>query len=143
MKKILTLALLALPTALITDQQASAWTNTKFSIGLNWSRQSGGNNFFWGLFRNGQPPCPDGAYPGYAPGHYGPQEFQYFGQKSGANPTQATPTRATPTTQQTAADGNTGYQPVNYSYDPSNPYSYYSYPQTYYGYQVPSYWYGR
>jgi hypothetical protein len=160
MKKILTAGLLALSAALITDQQASAWVNCKFGVGLNWNWQSGGNNFLWGAFRNGQPPCPDVAYPGGGggyPGHgaptfpgvqpYGPQDFQYFGQqRNGANP--AAP--ATPAVQQPAANNQVSlygdaaaYQQVGYSYPANNPYYYYYYPQSYYGYQVPSYWYGR
>ena len=55
MKKILTLGALAFCFAM-AEQPASAWVNSKFAIGLNWNCQSGGNNFFWGLFRNGQPP---------------------------------------------------------------------------------------
>jgi len=168
MKKILTAGLLALSAALITDQQASAWVNAKFGVGLNWNWQSGGNNFLWGAFRNGQPPCPDvaqpGAYYGGAqntfPGfhQYGPQDFQWFGRNgNGGNvapaqagaPTQTAPTQA-PATQQPAQNGqislygNAGtYQQVGYTYPTNNPYYYYYNPQSYYGYQVPSYWYGR
>src|SRR5437870_5094285 len=40
----------------VSQQQASAWPSQRFGAGLNWHRQSGGNNFGWGLFRNGQPP---------------------------------------------------------------------------------------
>jgi hypothetical protein len=158
MKKILTAGLLALSAALITDQQASAWVNCKFGIGLNWHWQSGGNNLLWGAFRNGQPPCPDVAhpggyhggavptFPGYVP-QYGPQDFQWFGQQRNGNP--ASPARVAPASQQPAANsqvswyGNAAYQQVGYTYAANNPYYYYYYPQSYYGYQVPSYWYGR
>jgi len=80
MKKILGLGLLAVCLAM-SERPASAWVNSKFGIGLNWNWQSGGNNFLWGLFRNGQPPGPgcDGPCgpgfggagfggPGYGPG---------------------------------------------------------------------------
>jgi hypothetical protein len=155
MKKILTIGLLALPTALITEQPASAWCNFKFGCGLNISWQSGGNNFLWGLFRSGQPPCSEGGFPGYPgypaynPNHYGPDEFQYFGyqQKNGNRtaPAQASPASTQPANNNHAAwNGNPAYQPVSYSAPENNPYYYYSsYPQSYYGYQVPSYWYGR
>jgi hypothetical protein len=159
MKKILTAGLLALSAALITDQQASAWVNCKFGVGLNWNWQSGGNNLLWGAFRNGQPPCPDVAHPGgyYGGGHpttfpgtqqYGPQDFQYFGRNgNGGGAPAATPVQA-PATQQPAVNsqvswyGNSAYQQAGYT-TANNPYYYYYYPQTYYGYQVPSYWYGR
>jgi len=58
MKKILPISLLTLCFAAIAQDQASAWINSRAGIGLNWSWQSGGNNLFWGLFRDGQPPAP-------------------------------------------------------------------------------------
>jgi hypothetical protein len=157
MKKILTAGLLALSAALITDQQASAWINCKFSVGLNWNWQSGGNNFLWGAFRNGQPPCPDGGHGGGYPGgypttfpgfqQYGPQDFQYFGRNgNGAAPAQANPGHtpvAQPAHTSQVSYGASPYQQVGYTTTTNNPYYYYYYPQSYYGYQVPSYWYGR
>jgi hypothetical protein len=155
MKKLLVMGVLGLSLALITEDKASAWVNAKFGVGLNWSWQSGGNNFLWGAFRNGQPPGPDVAYPGQHPGfqqapfnpqHYGPQDFQYFGgaQPRNGNPA-AQPAPTAPTAQQNVSwYGSSLYQPVSYS--PANyPNSMYNYPtQSYYGsYQVPSYWYGR
>src|SRR5262249_55436505 len=81
---------LALTAVVAAAPEAPAWINFKFGAGVNWSWQSGGNNFLWGLFRNGQPPGPDGphgpGYPGRLPGkspNYGPQEFQYFGGQPG------------------------------------------------------------
>jgi hypothetical protein len=59
MKKFLTAGVLALTVAACSHQQASAWINCKFGIGLNWNWQSGGNNMLWGVFRNGQPGAPD------------------------------------------------------------------------------------
>lgn len=166
MKKILTAGFLALSAALITDQQASAWVNCKFGVGLNWHWQSGGNNFLWGAFRNGQPPCPDpgyagGYYPGGAPAtfpgtqQYGPQDFQWFGRQGAPNaaPGRTAPVQTAPASQQPAQNsqvswyGNNPYQQVGYTYPANNPYYYCYYPQSspqsYYGYQVPSYWYGR
>ena len=60
MKKLLVVGALALAVALLSERQASAWCSWKFGVGLNLEHQSGGNNFGWGFFRNGQPPgCPD------------------------------------------------------------------------------------
>ena len=160
MKKVLFLGLAALGLGLLTEQPAQAWINSKFSIGLNWHWQSGGNNLLWGAFRNGQvpghehggpfqvspmPPHHGGStFPGFQ--QYGPNDFQYFGQqKTPANPNTA-PTAPTPTaTQQQQAFGQQNpYHSVNYS--PES----YGHPNTsnhypgYYGYfQPPSYWYGR
>jgi hypothetical protein len=74
MKKMVLAGLLAISLIAMSQQNASAWVNSKFGIGLNWSRQSGGNNFLWGAFHNGQPPGPDafgtGGYqsvPSFAP----------------------------------------------------------------------------
>jgi hypothetical protein len=75
MKKFLAMSVLALSVAALSQQSASAWVNTKFGAGINFAYQSGGNNFLWGAFRNGQPPapecpvgCPSGAFDGgYAP----------------------------------------------------------------------------
>src|SRR4051794_11744784 len=104
MKKILLGGIAALAVVLATEKQASAWINSRFSVGLNWSYQSGGNNFLWGLFRNGQPPGPEaygpgfpggfpgGGYPGggYPGGGYpgnGPNGFPYFGSAPGGDGT--------------------------------------------------------
>lgn len=165
MKKILVLGALALSIGLLSEQPASAWVNAKFGVGLNWNWQSGGNNFLWGVFRNGQPPGPDCCYPGggHHPGYgrpgntfpgftpYGPYDFQWFGQQpqgNGAGPQNTT----TPVIPQAPAGGanqvssyyNPMYQPVSYAPYGYNYASGYYYPsQSYYGYQAPSYWYGR
>ena len=91
MRKITLLGLWALALTVLSHEQANAWINFKFGVGLNWNWQSGGNNTLWGLFRNGQPPgsgptfdpsvCPPvcgnsgggwgnpyGGYGGYGPG---------------------------------------------------------------------------
>jgi hypothetical protein len=59
MKKILAIGILAVTAIAFSQQQASAWVNTRFGVGLNWEYQSGGNTFGWGLYRNGQPPGPE------------------------------------------------------------------------------------
>jgi hypothetical protein len=83
MKKILVAGLFAIGLLAITQQQASAWVNSKFGIGLNWDLQSGGNQILWGAWRNGQPPGPEAINAGpYAPtyrGPVGPGPGPYFG----------------------------------------------------------------
>jgi hypothetical protein len=81
MKKFLALGALALAVAAFPQQQASAWKNSCFSIGLNWNTSSGGNNLMWGVFRNGQPgECEMPNCPGHIPGgQYGHGYQQPFG----------------------------------------------------------------
>jgi hypothetical protein len=69
MKKLLGLGLLATFAVLATERPAQAWVNSKFSVGLNWQYQAGGNNLLWGLYRSGQVPGPwgDGLIPGLVP----------------------------------------------------------------------------
>ncbi|MBM3996458.1 MAG: hypothetical protein FJ303_20240 [Planctomycetes bacterium] len=79
MKKIALAGLFAIGLIAFSQQQASAWTNTRFSVGLNWHHQAGGNNFGWGAWRNGQPPGPE-AFGGFhhgAPMHHAtaPQSY--------------------------------------------------------------------
>ena len=136
MKKLLWAAALALAAVMASQQTASAWSEFKFSAGVNMGWVGGGNRFFWGLYRSapypgGQDlppvinvvPGGNGGYPAYPypayDGHYG----------SGASG-QMTPAAAT-APQAYNPYYNTGYQPVGYSYP--------GYSQ----YQSPSYWYGR
>src|SRR5438874_2082223 len=44
MKKLLSIGLLTVCALAISEHQASAWVNAKFSIGLNWHLQSANNN---------------------------------------------------------------------------------------------------
>ncbi len=67
MKKILAIGILAIIAIACSQQQASAWVNSRFGVGLNWDVQSGGNNFLWGAYRNGQPPGPEAYGFGGAP----------------------------------------------------------------------------
>ena len=76
MKKFLATGLLAICAIALSQQQASAWINTKFGVGLNWGWQSGGNNFGWGAWRNGQPPGPE-AFQGGGYGHGHGHEFYH------------------------------------------------------------------
>jgi hypothetical protein len=56
MKKLLGVSLLTLAVALLAQQEASAWSNIRFGIGLNMAWQTGNNSFGWGLWRDGQVP---------------------------------------------------------------------------------------
>ncbi len=55
MKKILALGLLAIAISAVSHQQASAWVNSRFGIGMNIDWSSGGNSLLWGAWRNAQP----------------------------------------------------------------------------------------
>ncbi len=80
MKKIFVAGLIAVSMLAITQQQASAWVNSKFGIGLNWDLQSGGNQILWGAWRNGQPPGPEAVNSGpWAPTYRGPMPGPSFG----------------------------------------------------------------
>ncbi len=88
MKKLLSMGLLTLCALAASEREAQAWTNAKFSVGLNWQLQSANNNFLWGLWKNGQVPGPEafGGPGGGGPGMYGPGglsqpagQFPYFG----------------------------------------------------------------
>src|ERR1700722_14831889 len=72
MKKILSIGLLTACALAVSEHQASAWVNAKFSVGLNWHLQSANNNVFWGMWKNGQVPGPE-AFGGGGPG--GPVPF--------------------------------------------------------------------
>src|SRR3954466_8586706 len=64
MKRFLLLGFLTVFALALTERPASAWVNSRFSIGLNWHLQSANNSVLWGLWRNGQIPGPDVApYP--------------------------------------------------------------------------------
>lgn len=139
MKKILSLGVLALGLVALSERPAHAWVNAKFGIGLNWQLQSGGNNFLWGAFRNGQVPGPEAFYQGgpYTPPGYqqGPQAFPYFGSA----PTSPAPTTAEPpqAPQQNTHMNAAYWQPTyfhNASYAPNGSYV----PSSSY---VPSYYY--
>jgi hypothetical protein len=159
MKKLLSLGLLTVCALAISENQAHAWVNCKFSIGLNWHLQSANNSTLWGLWKNGQVPGPEafggGGQYGTVPFGQNPGggAFPFYGSAPQAAP-QGYPTETTPppvqTTQQQAYYG----MPQNYSYNPYQAVSYqpnaYSYPSNYYPiynqyygyqYQAPSYWY--
>ncbi len=117
MKKIVLAGVLAVCAMAISQQQASAWVNSRFSVGLNWGLQSGGNNFLWGAWKNGQPPGPEAFSPGYAP------QMQAF---------PPAPHGYAP--MQQAAPTQTGYQY-------GSPYQFANYPRPVYYYPAPTYYY--
>ena len=131
MRKPFLLGLAALGLALASGQEAKAWVNFKFSAGINWQWQSGDNTVLWGLFRNGQVPCPDG----FGPHGYPPSTFPYFGSAapvgpSTTSPTLATPAPAGPSATHTGWYGGNPYYTTGYTPSSSN----YAYPSNYYGY---------
>ncbi|MSQ93433.1 MAG: hypothetical protein EXR98_02630 [Gemmataceae bacterium] len=157
MKKLLSLGLLTVCALVVSERQADAWLNSKFSVGLNWHLQSGNNNVLWGLWKNGQVPGPE-AFGGMPHGHipFGANppagNFPYFGANPQQMP-QAYPTQTAPPPVQTSQQAAYYYgMPYNYGYNPYQTASYqpggYSYPSYYYpgtapssNYQAPYYWY--
>jgi len=164
MKKLLLGGVAALMVVLATERQASAWINNKFSVGLGWEVQSGGNNFFWGLYRNGQPPGPEAygghGFNGFNGGFNGDHNGNgpYFGGAAPAAPsaygsygTDGLPPSALPKIlseagraaaqsvsspySQAVLNAPATYQPVGYYSSPYYPYPY-TYPQ--YGYPAGS-----
>src|SRR5579864_3019109 len=128
MKKFVAMGVLALILAACSQQEASAWINSKFSVGLNWAYQSGGNNLLWGVFRNGQPPAPCCDGPGcFGPGFYGAPGYHAQGFSGYPYPQGAAITPMGPMSNPAPAAGPTvpqsqpssslyynGFQTVNY-----------------------------
>jgi hypothetical protein len=158
MKKLLSIGLLTVCALALSEHQAQAWVNAKFSIGLNYHLQSGGNNILWGVFKNGQVPGPEAFGGG---GQYGPAPFgtnppggtfPFFGSAPQGMP-QGYPTETAPPPVQASQQQAYYGTPQNWSYNPYQTVSYqpssYYYPNYYYpiynqyygGYQAPSYWY--
>ncbi|MBX9677709.1 MAG: hypothetical protein K2X38_03015 [Gemmataceae bacterium] len=63
-------ALASLAIVVASSTPALAWKSSKFGIGLNWERQSGNNNFLWGMHRNGQVPEGFGGAPMMPPAEF-------------------------------------------------------------------------
>jgi hypothetical protein len=149
MKKLIILGALTLAVVLASNQQASAWSNIKFGVGMNLHWQAGDNTLLWGVFRNGQIPCPSpyGGGPGpYGPGYGGPGgnfPMYYEPTAAEANKQQAAapaPAPIPPSVNQTNYNGN--YQPVGYY--PNTQYQVPMYVPGYNPYQqAPPYWYGQ
>jgi hypothetical protein len=160
-KKFLIISALALGLAAVVEQEASAWIKCNFSVGLNWSWESGNNSFLWGAWTSGQVPGwptdawngthanpspytmmgggpvvygDHGGYP--PPGPHGDNGFVAPPPGQTAEPPAGkgggTPPPPQPTT--TGQYGTNGYQPVGYYQAPA---SYYQAPN----YSTPSYGY--
>jgi hypothetical protein len=153
MKKLLVASALALALTATSQQTASAWSEFKFSAGVNLGWVGGGNRILWGAYRSA--PYPGGPdlgpyFPGLAAAYSGAGYAPYAGYAAydapyGGHPVphaDAGPAAhpAAPAGQMPAVTGvphsynpyfNTGYQPVGYAYP------------GYAASQVPGYWYGR
>jgi hypothetical protein len=68
MKRFLVLTVLALGVTVLSQRPAAAWSNFRFSVGLNLGWQGGNNSYLCGLFRSGPAPAPWAVYPG-GPGY--------------------------------------------------------------------------
>ncbi len=155
MKKLFVASVLALGVTMACQQTASAWSEFKFSAGVNLGWVGGGNRVLWGLYHSAPYPGGQDVYPvfpgvaaalGYHPeyggGGYGGYD-SYAAAPGAANyggmAAQAPVAPLAPMAPAAAAGApqtynpyyNTGYQPVGYSYP-----GYATYP-------VPAYWYGR
>jgi hypothetical protein len=138
MKKIVLAGLFAISLIALSQQQASAWTNSRFSVGLNWSRQSGGNNFGWGAWVNGQPPGPEAfggqgyGFPSFAPA---PSHHHHHGSAPQYAPMPQAPTASYPVAPMQSPYAGTYYY--------NSPFQFASYPQqTFYYYYPSTYYYG-
>jgi hypothetical protein len=154
MKKLFVVCALAMAVTMASQQTASAWSECKFSVGLNFGWVGGGNRILWGAYRSA--PYPGGQdlgplMPGYAAAA---NNGQYFGwPPAGAvgpgpivgpgyvAPAPSPVAPVTPVAPPVPPHVNNGVQQTYYGYYDNGyqPTSYY--PGAYY--QAPSYWYGR
>jgi hypothetical protein len=134
MKKFVGIFALAL--ALASQQQASAWVNARFGVGLNIQYQSGNNCWLWGALRNGQVPGAE-SFDGFGHhgfGHHGHHGFGHHGQGHGFGFDMGTVDYGYPVTAPAQASSPRYTAPY---YNAS--YGYYTMPVYYY----PMSWYGR
>jgi len=156
----------------ISERPASAWVNSKFSVGLNWHYQSANTSVLWGLWRSGQIPGPEAFGPAGGPfaspnypqptqpfpymgaSNSGPQGGPYAPQMAPQAAPQAVPQGVTYNSAPPVQNGyynpyqTVSYQPASYGYYPYQPtyyptYGYSNYGYSNYGYQTPYYWYGQ
>jgi hypothetical protein len=154
MQKLLGICLLTALALAATERPAQAWVNSRFSIGLNWCFQSGGNSAGWGLWRNGQVPgpwgdgiihgvCTNGGQPGPGcgyPGYPGPGPIPYGGAAPAPIDPGHTSVNSNPT-QQAWLYGNSPTQDIYQTAGYQNPYAAYNYGYT--GYNYGNYNYGN
>ncbi len=142
MNKLLMASLLALGVTVAGQQKASAWSEFKFSAGVNLGWVGGGNRVLWGLYRSAPYPGGPDLTPAFVISPYNPARYggyPCYGAAQGGEGYGAVAAQQAPAMQPVPAAAapqaynpyyNTGYQPVGYTYP-------------YVGYQAPSYWYGR
>jgi hypothetical protein len=140
MKKIVLAGLVALSVMAISQQQASAWVNSKFGVGLNWDVQSGGNQFLWGAWRNGQPPGPEG-FGGGAPRFNAPMPQHGYAPQGYPAQGFAPMQQGFPPQGQSPFDASTAEPPFAGGY--ASPYQFATYPRPVYYYYPNTYYYGR
>lgn len=158
MRKFVLCGIVAVSLAMTTGQEAKAWVNWKFGVGLGWQWQSGGNNLLWGLARGAQVPGPEfygfpgGGFDGGFGDHHG--GFHYDGGHHGghasampyAAPVIASPLPAGPASSDapslTVSPAQTTYW---YGANPYHTVGFGAYPSaTYYpSYYTAPYYYGR
>ena len=96
MKKVFATGIMAICLIALSQQQASAWINARFGVGLNWAWQSGGNTIGWGAWRGAQPPGPE-VYSSQHYHNYGMPQFSApMPAPHGAVQTSEPPAYATP-----------------------------------------------
>lgn len=141
MKKMVVAGLIAVSMMAVSQQQASAWVNSRFSVGLTWDFQSGGNQLLWGAWRNGQPPGPEAfssgiyqpRYQGPMPGGFGPSGPGMYGPGFGVQPFFGNAPQNFAPMPQGFADTQSSIEPFTMPY--SSPYQFANYPRpTYYYY---------
>jgi hypothetical protein len=125
MKKFLLSSVLALPFLAFANQDASAWHQFKFGVGMNLEGSGGGNSLFWGAWKSQQPPAPGGygapfAGPvghGFGAGFGGPVDafggMGYDVGKESLPPTTAEPPAPLPSGVKKAGYWD-GYEPMGY-----------------------------
>jgi hypothetical protein len=123
MKKFLAAGLLAICLIAASQQQASAWVNSRFGVGLNWNWSSGGNSLAWGAWQSGQPPGAESF--GYFPSNGGQAYYMPQAQGSYDMPAYQQPTYQQPT----YANPGVTYSPFQYA---TSPRIVYYYPAPYY-----------
>jgi hypothetical protein len=148
MKKLVGLTLAAALVAML-PQQASAWTNFKFGVGLGVEWSTGNNSWFCGkLYNNGDHNCGPSCGPmGFDPmaygygGHGGDFGYAYGGPMMSPHAPAQAPA-APPAPQK---NNNTASLAQSYSNDPYQPVSYqypnYYYPSANYYYPSANYYY--
>jgi hypothetical protein len=155
MKKLFVASVLALGLVMASQQTASAWSEFKFSAGVNLGWVGGGNRILWGAYHSA--PYPGGQdlgpfFPGLAAAANNNQYFGYppapaygappvYGVPAVGAPAYVAPQPAPLAPPHPPAPSGTGVQQTYYGYYDGGYQSAGYYPNSYY--TAPSYWYGR